>query len=147
MKNNFDRLIKEGVVDNVVNWGKRKVLKKSVFNNVATRKDHLKALKDEKDDENDKAEIKKLKTEARITHKELQDLGMAGADVKDDGTNIHRYGKNYLIGYYKKKIEDAKRDGDKFALRLAKDSIKSIEAAEGRLGKGRITIINTPEGS
>lgn len=158
MKNNFDRLLEEGVLDDIGNSIKNKV-KDHTIAHISTDA-AIEKQKRRKDAANKKIQAHQLKKDAdeaikksknlgekRLTHKELRDLGVAGAEKKPDGSNVHRYGKNYLIGYYKKKIEDAKRDGDKFALKLAKDSIKSIEAAEGRLGKGRIRVEPTPEGS
>ena len=157
--NNFEKMLEEGVLGDIGGAIKDKVVDKTIgsVNSSPTRSAYIAAQKrrkaaadkkiqahnDKKSADDAEERAKNLK-EVRITHKELQTLGSSGAESKADGSNISRFGKNYMIGYYKKRIEDAKKTGDKFATRLAKDALKGVER---RYAKNPPTIVDTPEGS
>ncbi len=156
MNNNFERIL-EGVLSDIGDSIKHKVVDNTI-GKITTdgkiaaqkrRKDaadkKIKAHQLKKDADEAVKKAKNLK-ETRVPHKELQSLGMAAAAEKKDGSGVNRFGKNYLMGLYNKRLDDAKNRGDKFEVSLMKKALKSLKVGK-KLSKKPTTLLKTPEGS
>jgi hypothetical protein len=58
---------------------------------------------------------------------ELKKLGAQKAAAREDGKLVYQKGKNYLLGYYEGKLEDAMAREDDFEIKLYKKEIDKVK--------------------
>lgn len=61
------------------------------------------------------------------TYQELQSMGYEMTTQKSDGKHASTRGKNFNKGYWNKKLEQAKADGDKLGMRYAKMELAKLD--------------------